>query len=51
MHKQRQNFSDFFVKTLAIPHLLWYSKGKKSKGVSPMGHMELIDHRKVSAPV
>ena len=28
-----------------------YSVLKKSKGVSPMGHMELIEHRKGSAPV
>lgn len=51
MHKGKEKISDFFVKPLAIRRGLWYSTDKKSKGVSPMGYMELIAHRKGSAPV
>ena len=50
MHKRQAKFSVFFVKTLAFFVRLCYSIAKISKGVSPMGYMELIEHRSGAVP-
>ena len=50
LKKSCQKFWGNLIKPLAISSPPWYSIVKISKGVSPMGHMELIEHRSGAVP-